>query len=238
MPVVGEGSQSPERFERSPSPDTRDIAAPGPSKKARLTPTDIQKYKLERLLANPDKEYKIPQNLGAPKTLRAPKELPKNVTGSSSAAGSGEFHVYKHSRRREFERVKLMEEQAQALDDQAAFQARQAARDAIADAKTSKNRARRQKRKAASRGDNQDSKSSAPSAPSATIHGQGKFAGGAGTVVFKRPGEEASDDDEEDVGPVPATEPVAEQVAAAPPPVAAAVPVAVAEVKITVVDDD
>lgn len=207
------------------------------------------------------------------------------MTGSSSAAGSGEFHVYKHSRRREFERVKLMEEQAQAvsrpwcarwtesasagrgkttgfvsdlhlnvcgpyeplpqtafltlqLDDQAAFQARQAARDAIADAKTSKNRARRQKRKAASRGDNQDSKSSAPSAPSATIHGQGKFAGGAGTVVFKRPGEEASDDDEEDVGPVPATEPVAEQVAAAPPPVAAAVPVAVAEVKITVVDDD
>lgn len=68
---------------------------------------------LERLLANPDKEYKIPVN--QPKTLRPPKEMPKNVTGSSSAAGSGEFHVYKHSRRREFERLKIMEEQAVAV---------------------------------------------------------------------------------------------------------------------------
>ena len=37
----------------------------------------------------------------------------KNVQGSSAGAGSGEFHVYKASRRREYERLKIMEDQAQ-----------------------------------------------------------------------------------------------------------------------------
>lgn len=36
----------------------------------------------------------------------------KNVQGSSAGAGSGEFHVYKASRRREYERLQLMEEEA------------------------------------------------------------------------------------------------------------------------------
>jgi hypothetical protein len=33
----------------------------------------------------------------------------KNVQASAAAAGSGEFHVYKHSRRREAERLKQMD---------------------------------------------------------------------------------------------------------------------------------
>jgi hypothetical protein len=37
----------------------------------------------------------------------------KNVQGSSAGAGSGEFHVYKASRRREYERLKIMDEQTQ-----------------------------------------------------------------------------------------------------------------------------
>lgn len=37
----------------------------------------------------------------------------KNVQGSSAGAGSGEFHVYKQSRRREYERLKLMDETSQ-----------------------------------------------------------------------------------------------------------------------------
>lgn len=37
----------------------------------------------------------------------------KNVQGSSAGAGSGEFHVYKASRRREYERTKLMEEKVE-----------------------------------------------------------------------------------------------------------------------------
>lgn len=46
------------------------------------------------------------------KSIREPKDILKNVTGSSAAAGSGEFHVYKNARRREAERVRFMETQA------------------------------------------------------------------------------------------------------------------------------
>lgn len=49
------------------------------------------------------------------KTLRAPHEMMKNVQGSAAGAGSGEFHVYKASRRREYERVKLMEDKGRAV---------------------------------------------------------------------------------------------------------------------------
>jgi hypothetical protein len=47
------------------------------------------------------------------KTIRPAREMMKNVQGSSAGAGSGEFHVYKASRRREYERLKLMDEQMQ-----------------------------------------------------------------------------------------------------------------------------
>lgn len=49
------------------------------------------------------------------KKMRPPPEMVKNVQGSASAAGSGEFHVYKHSRRREYERLKMMETKDKAV---------------------------------------------------------------------------------------------------------------------------
>jgi hypothetical protein len=73
---------------------------------------DLQKAQLEKLLKDPSKPVVLPQALGE-KTIRAPREMMKNVQGSSAGAGSGEFHVYKQSRRREYERVKIMEEQSQ-----------------------------------------------------------------------------------------------------------------------------
>lgn len=76
-----------------------------------LTPAERQAQAVERLLADPTKEIKLPSG-PKEKTLRAPRETMKNVSGSSAGAGSGEFHVYKHARRREYERIKLMEEQA------------------------------------------------------------------------------------------------------------------------------
>lgn len=73
--------------------------------------TDRQRAQLEKLLKDPAKPAHVP---AAPKdkALRAPREMMKNVQGSSAGAGSGEFHVYKASRRREYERLKLMEEDA------------------------------------------------------------------------------------------------------------------------------
>jgi hypothetical protein len=47
--------------------------------------------------------------------VRAPVEMMKNVQGSSAGAGSGEFHVYKQSRRREYERLRIMTDKTRAV---------------------------------------------------------------------------------------------------------------------------
>jgi hypothetical protein len=67
---------------------------------------------LDRLLKDPTKAAYIPPP-PKDKTVRAPREMMKNVQGSSAGAGSGEFHVYKAGRRREYERLKLLDEAAQ-----------------------------------------------------------------------------------------------------------------------------
>ena len=69
---------------------------------------------LEKLFQNPEKEVQLPTG-ARERTLRAPVEMMKNVQGSSSGAGSGEFHVYKQSRRREFERLKIMSDKTRAV---------------------------------------------------------------------------------------------------------------------------
>lgn len=83
-----------------------------PKNKHNLTPAERQAQALTRLLANPDREVKIPKLASKEKTLRDPREMMKSVSGSSAGAGSGEFHVYKHARRREYERIALMEDKA------------------------------------------------------------------------------------------------------------------------------
>lgn len=60
-------------------------------------------------MQKPDKPVNIPARKSDIPTLRPPKDIMKNVSGSSAGAGSGDFHVYKHARRREYERVKIME---------------------------------------------------------------------------------------------------------------------------------
>ncbi|KAI6820943.1 hypothetical protein KC366_g10917 [Hortaea werneckii] len=94
---------------------TLDPRSHRPIKKSRPNTNDPhtqhQAY-ISTLFAHPDREIHIPspsdQNPtgGAP----APPEIVTNVQGSSAGAGSGEFHVYKASRRRENERLKAMDE--------------------------------------------------------------------------------------------------------------------------------
>lgn len=81
-------------------------------KKGKLSPHERQAQAISKLLANLDKEIRIPEG-PKEKSIRPPRDVMKNVTGSSAGAGSGEFHVYKQQRRREYERIQLMEEQTQ-----------------------------------------------------------------------------------------------------------------------------
>ena len=82
-----------------------------PSKRHAATPLDKQRAQLEKLLKDPSKPAYIPPP-PKEKAIRPAREMMKNVQGSSAGAGSGEFHVYKASRRREYERLKLMEDES------------------------------------------------------------------------------------------------------------------------------
>ena len=83
-----------------------------PANRHAPTPVERQRTQLDKLLKDPAKPAYVPP---APKekTIRPAREMMKNVQGSSAGAGSGEFHVYKASRRREYERLKLLDETAQ-----------------------------------------------------------------------------------------------------------------------------
>lgn len=85
-----------------------------------------------------------------PKTKDATDSAPsfvRNVMGSSAGAGSGEFHVYRHLRRKEYARLKDIEQKSltDKLNDQ--FQAKLDDNKRLADEKTAKKRAKRQKKK-------------------------------------------------------------------------------------------
>ena len=46
------------------------------------------------------------------KSQPKPPEFVRNVVGSSAGAGSGEFHIYRHGRRKEYARIAQMENDA------------------------------------------------------------------------------------------------------------------------------
>jgi len=107
---------------------------------------DYQRMKLERLFANPEKPVVIPVR-PRDKNLPPPPEFVRNVMGSSAGAGSGEFHVYRHLRRKEYARQKTIVEKAKVeeLDDD--FQKKLEENKNLAESKTAKKRAKRMKKK-------------------------------------------------------------------------------------------
>lgn len=111
------------------------------------TTRDAQRKELERLLKNPNKEIVIPGKRLLKRTLSPPPEIVSNVPSSSAGAGSGEFHVYKAARRKEFERLKIFEEEARDEAAQKEFETKQNEFSKKNEERLSKNRQRRQKRK-------------------------------------------------------------------------------------------
>lgn len=71
----------------------------------------------------------------------------RNVMGSSAGAGSGEFHVYRHLRRKEYARQKMIQSKShqEQLDDD--YQQKLEDNRRIAEDKTARKRAKRLKKK-------------------------------------------------------------------------------------------
>jgi len=108
--------------------------------------TDLQRLKLEKLMKNPEKPVYIP--LG-PKDKNFPKapDFVRNVMGSSAGAGSGEFHVYRHIRRREYARQEFLNQMSE--KDRLDFEHKEKIEEnnRQAEEKTAKKRAKRQRAK-------------------------------------------------------------------------------------------
>lgn len=109
-------------------------------------PTDIQRLKLEKLMRNPNKEAFIPEK-SKEKEPRAPHEFIRNVWGSSAGAGSGDFHVYRGVRRREYARQKFIDEKAEKTGKDQEYQKKIEQNQKAAEERTAKKRAKRNKKK-------------------------------------------------------------------------------------------
>lgn len=110
------------------------------------TAVDLQRLKLMKLMKNPDKPVVLPERPKPKNTPNVP-EFVRNVMGSSAGAGSGEFHVYRHLRRKEYARQKFIQEKGykELLDAQYHEKLEQNRKQA--EETTAKKRAKRLKRK-------------------------------------------------------------------------------------------
>ena len=106
------------------------------------TPAEEQRLKLERLMRNPDKPAPIPDR---PKDWnpRAPPEFVRDVMGSSAGAGSGEFHVYRHLRRREYQRQDFLDKMSDRARQDVDYLDRVEENRRAADERTAKRRRKR-----------------------------------------------------------------------------------------------
>ncbi|EHK15453.1 uncharacterized protein TRIVIDRAFT_64641 [Trichoderma virens Gv29-8] len=131
-------------------PTSADPRSKRPTKRRALTPVSAQAASVDALFAKPDQEIRMPSSSAlVPGSKRPPPpEIVTNVQGSSAGAGSGEFHVYKAARRREYERLREMDDEVRRERDQVDFEKDKAEKLRKDEEKTRKNREKRDKAKA------------------------------------------------------------------------------------------
>jgi hypothetical protein len=134
-------------------PTSKDRSSHRPTKRRALTPVSQQAATVSSLFARPDQEIRLPPPVsgdgGSSSVVarRAVPEIVTNVQGSSAGAGSGEFHVYKASRRREYERLRAMDEEVVREKEQEDFEKAKREREERDAEKTRRNRERRERKK-------------------------------------------------------------------------------------------
>lgn len=139
-------------------PTSQDPRSKRPLKRRALTPVSQQASQVDALFARPDRDISIPDGATGSKnsTLAPPPEIVANVQGSSAGAGSGEFHVYKASRRREYERLKVMDEEVARESADAEFEKKRAEQRKKDEEKTERNRKKREKQRGKKGGKGKD----------------------------------------------------------------------------------
>lgn len=120
-----------------------------PRKKLKNDPISLQRQQLDYLESHADQDHTSASKANIKGDLAPPPDFVNNVQGSSSGAGSGEFHVYKASRRREYERIALMDAKNQEEKEQLEFKFKREEQKRLDDEKTEKNRLKREKVKLA-----------------------------------------------------------------------------------------
>ncbi|GMT19688.1 hypothetical protein PFISCL1PPCAC_10985, partial [Pristionchus fissidentatus] len=105
------------------------------------------RMRLERLQQNIDKPAPIPAKKDQIRKPKAPPEFVRNVVGSSAAAGSAEFHIYRNNRRKEQERLDYIDKVAKMEEGAAEYIKKREEIDKEEEERTSRKRAKNQKRK-------------------------------------------------------------------------------------------
>merc|ERR1711879_235278 len=108
--------------------------------------SDLQRLKIERMMKHPERPIAIPERPKGPSLAKAP-EFVREVMGSSAAAGSGEFHVYRGIRRREQKRNQYFETLTKHEEKKLEFEARLQQNEVQSELRTSKKRQKRLKQK-------------------------------------------------------------------------------------------
>ncbi|KAL2402481.1 hypothetical protein ABEF95_002615 [Exophiala dermatitidis] len=132
-------------------PTSADPRSRRPVKRARGANTALaaQANEIETLFLDPSRPVTLPPPSSETKrSLPAPPEIVANVQGSSAGAGSGEFHVYKASRRREYERLRMMDEEAKKEEENEKWEREQREKRERDEERLRKNREKRNKKKA------------------------------------------------------------------------------------------
>ncbi|KAH7346735.1 hypothetical protein BKA65DRAFT_283114 [Rhexocercosporidium sp. MPI-PUGE-AT-0058] len=131
-------------------PTSADPRSKRPTKKRALSPRSQTAQSITSLFSKPDQEIRIPGSSALTTHSNpngGPPEIVQNVQGSSAGAGSGEFHVYKASRRREYERLRGMDEEVRKEEEGAEWEREKREREERDKEKTRKNREKRERLK-------------------------------------------------------------------------------------------